>query len=151
MIRFAQTQDISGIIQTLRAFSEEATVGFRHFTQADHDRLVPLVQNWIQNHYVKVALSDDAVVGCIIAEKINDFWDPSQLYLQERAWYILNDHRATRLSVSLWQHWNKDSQDYLMRGIVNGVLMSTQGEDSNFNPGKRGWQHIETVWIKKED
>lgn len=149
MIRAGSITDIYNIIQLLKEFSQEADVGFRQFQHSDRERLVYMIQNWINNHYVRVIDVGDELVGIIVAELINDFWDPDRRFLQERAWYVKKDYRSTRESVRLWQRWQNDCDQYLNRKIVDGVLLSTQTDSTDFNPGRRGWRAIEMVWIKE--
>jgi len=44
---------------------------------------------------------------------------------------------------------NQDCDQYLAQGRVQAVLLSTQGPDTNFDPGRRGWKLIEQTWMKE--
>lgn len=147
--RFAQPGDIESVVELLLQFAEEAQVGFRSACSDDSARLTRLVTEWQQRHYVRVACRDDQVVGILIAELGQDFWDPKRKLLQERAWYVQSDSRGTRAGGLLWQAWDRDAAEYLAAGRVQGVLLSTQGPATAFDPGRRGWRMIEQTWMKE--
>ena len=148
--RFATFQDIPAVCELLKQFSSEARVGFRPWsTEQDTPRIYRLVTTWQQHHYVRVAIQDSQVVGTLIAEQGQDFWDPERRILQERAWYVSDSHRGTRAGAVLWQAWDHDAEQYLSKGRVQAVLLSTQGPSTNFDPGRRGWRLIEQTWMKE--
>ena len=147
--RFATVADIPSVVELLMQFGQEAAVGFRTATHKDTQRVYSLVSNWVHNHYVRVATDQDQVVAVLVAERGQDFWDPERSLLQERAWYVVPQHRGTRLSARLWQAWQQDSTAYVDRNQVQAVLMSTQGAKTEFDPGRRGWRLIEQTWIKE--
>jgi hypothetical protein len=149
MSRFATIADTPAISQLLLAFAAEARVGFRDSTSADASRLARMLGYWIRDHYVRVAEQHGAVVGVLIAERGQDFWDPERTVLQERAWYVLPQYRNSKASARLWQTWQQDSDKYIENHNVNMVLMSTQGPTTHFDPGRRGWRLIEQTWIKE--
>lgn len=147
---FATLQHVPGVCELLRQFSQSARVGFRSWrAESDTPRLYRMVMHWQQHHYVRVAVQDNQVVGTLIAEHGQDFWDPERRILQERAWYVDADHRASRAGARLWQAWHTDTTQYLEQGRVTAVLLSTQGPDTNFDPGRRGWRLVEQTWIKE--
>lgn len=147
---FATYQDIPAVCELLKQFSYEARVGFRPWT-TEHDtpRILKLITHWQQHHYVRVAVLDTEIVGMLIAEQGPDFWDPERKLLQERAWYVSQSHRGTGAGVMLWQAWDCDASEYIQSGRVQAVLLSTQGSDTNFDPGRQGWRLIEQTWIKE--
>jgi RimJ/RimL family protein N-acetyltransferase len=148
--RFATHQDIPAVCELLKQFSAEARVGFRPWsTEQDTPRIYRLVTRWQQHHYVRVAIQDSQIVGTLIAEQGQDFWDPDRKLLQERAWFVSKSHRGTRAGAQLWQAWDRDANQYLESGRVHAVLLSTQGPDTNFDPGRRGWKLIEQTWMKE--
>ena len=150
LCRFATLVDVPGVCELLKQFSQASRVGFREWRQnSDTPRLYRMVHYWQQHHYVRVAVQDDQVVGTLIAEHGQDFWDPERRILQERAWYVTESHRGSRAGAQLWQAWHKDTTRYLEQGRVSAVLLSTQGPDTNFDPGRRGWRLIEQTWIKE--
>jgi hypothetical protein len=150
LCRFATLSDVPGVCELLREFSQASRVGFRTWrADSDTPRLYRMVQHWQINHYVRVALQDDQIVGTLIAEHGQDFWDPERRILQERAWYVAQSHRGSRAGALLWQNWHNDTTRYLEQGRVTAVLLSTQGPDTNFDPGRRGWRLIEQTWIKE--
>lgn len=148
--RFATLQDVPGVCELLKQFAHEARVGFRSWrSDSDTPRIFKLVTHWQQQHYVRVAVEHNQVVGVLIAEHGEDFWDPERKLLQERAWYVSQAHRHSRVGVKLWQAWDRDCDQYLAQGRVQAVLLSTQGPDTNFDPGRRGWRLIEQTWMKE--
>jgi hypothetical protein len=148
--RFATLQDVPGVCELLKQFSHEARVGFRSWrAESDTPRLYKLVTAWQQHHYVRVAVDNNQVVGTLIGEHGTDFWDSERKLLQERAWFVTKSHRGTRAGAQLWQAWNRDCDQYLATGRVQAVLLSTQGPDTNFDPGRRGWRLIEQTWMKE--
>ena len=150
LCRFATFQDIPAVCELLKQFSSEARVGFRPWsTEQDTPRIFRLVTRWQKDHYVRVAIQDSQIVGTLIAEQGQDFWDPERRILQERAWYVSDSHRGTRAGAVLWQAWDRDAEQYLSKGRVQAVLLSTQGPDTNFDPGRRGWRLIEQTWMKE--
>lgn len=150
LCRFATLEDVPGVCELLKQFSLEARVGFRSWrAESDTPRLYKLVTAWQQHHYVRVAVDNNQVVGTLIAELGQDFWDPERKLLQERAWYVSESHRHSRVGVKLWQAWDRDCDEYLRKGRVQAVLLSTQGPDTNFDPGRRGWRLIEQTWMKE--
>ena len=108
-----------------------------------------MVTRWQQDHYVRVAVNDNEIVGTLIAEQGQDFWDPERKLLQERAWFVSKQHRGSRAGAQLWRAWDLDCEQYLAKGRVHAVLLSTQGSDTNFDPGRRGWKLIEQTWMKE--
>lgn len=148
-VRFAQVQDVPSVVDLLIRFASEARVGFRSAQGEDLVRLHRLVLSWITDHYVRVAVADHKICGVIIAERGQDFWDPSRTILQERAWYVEPEFRNSRISARLWQAWQQDSDRYISASTVNMVLMSTQGPSTLFDPGRRGWRLIEQTWSKQ--
>lgn len=149
MSRFATHQDSPGIVALLLQFAQQCRVGFRSHTVQDQARLITMVHAWIQDHYVRVAEQDNRIIGVLIAERGQDFWDPERVILQERAWYVDPEYRNTRASARLWQAWQQDSDRYIHNRNVNMVLMSTQGPTTQFDPGRRGWRLIEQTWSKQ--
>lgn len=150
LCRFATLSDVPGVCELLREFSQASRVGFRSWrSESDTPRLYRMVMHWQINHYVRVVVKDDQVIGTLIAEHGQDFWDPERRILQERAWYVNKSHRGSRAGGLLWQAWHKDTTRYLEQGRVSAVLLSTQGPDTNFDPGRRGWRLIEQTWIKE--
>ena len=150
LCRFATLADIPGVCELLRQFSQASRVGFRTWrAESDTPRLYRMVHHWQQHHYVRVAVQDNQIVGTLIAEHGQDFWDPERRILQERAWFVTESHRGSRAGALLWQNWHKDTTRYLEQGRVDAVLLSTQGPDTNFDPGRRGWRLIEQTWIKE--
>jgi hypothetical protein len=150
LCRFATLADVPGVCELLKQFSQASRVGFRTWRQnSDTPRLYRMVHHWQQHHYVRVAVLEDQIVGTLIAEHGQDFWDPERRILQERAWYVAESHRGSRAGALLWQNWHKDTTRYLEQGRVSAVLLSTQGPDTNFDPGRRGWRLIEQTWIKE--
>ena len=148
--RFATLQDIPAVSELLKQFSLEARVGFRPWsTEQDTPRIFKLVTRWQQDHYVRVAVQDTEIVGTLIAELGIDFWDPDRKLLQERAWFVSKSHRGSRAGAVLWRAWDQDCDEYLRKGRVQAVLLSTQGPDTNFDPGRRGWKLIEQTWMKE--
>ena len=148
--RFAQISDVPGVVELLREFSTQARVGFRPWDHSrDLPRMIALVQNWQYQHYVRVSVDQHQVQGVLIAELGTDFWDPERRILQERAWYVRESARETRASAQLWRAWQQDTEQYLSRGRVAAVLMSTQGSATDFDPGHRGWRMIEQTWMKE--
>ena len=147
--RFAQPGDIESVVKLLLQFAEEARVGFRSARGDDSARLTRQVTEWQQRHYVRVACQDNSVVGILIAELGQDFWDPDRKLLQERAWYVQPDSRGTRAGGQLWLAWDRDAAQYLSEGRVHAVLLSTQGPDTSFDPSRRGWRLIEQTWMKE--
>jgi hypothetical protein len=149
MMRFATLQDVPGIVAVLQQFAHEARVGFRSWRSSDTDRVAGIVAHWVRDHYVRVILVDNTVVGVLIAELGQDFWDPERRLLQERAWFVLPEYRHTRLSARLWQAWQQDTHHYLDQARVDAVLMSTQGPDTDFDVSSRGWRCIEQTWMRE--
>jgi len=150
LCRFATLQDVPGVCELLKQFSQAARVGFRPWSsESDTPRIYKLVTAWQQQHYVRVAVDNNQIVGTLIAELGQDFWDPERKLLQERAWYVSESHRGTRVGVKLWQAWDQDCDQYLKSGRVQAVLLSTQGSSTNFDPGRRGWRLIEQTWMKE--
>jgi len=149
MMRFATRSDVPSIVAVLQHFSQEARVGFRSWRDTDTERVARVVAHWVDQHYVRVITAQDSVVGVLIAELGTDFWDPDRRLLQERAWYVLPEHRHSRLSARLWQAWQQDSQQYLTQRRVDAVLMSTQGPATDFNVSSRGWRLIEQTWMRE--
>jgi len=149
--RFATAADIPAVCELLKEFANQARVGFRVWS-AEHDtpRIHKVVTNWQLNHYVRVAVHNNQVVGTLIAELGADFWDPERKLLQERAWFVSKPHRGSRAGAKLWQAWDQDCDQYLESGRVQAVLLSTQGPDTNFDPGRRGWRLIEQTWMKEQ-
>lgn len=148
--RFATFQDIPAVCELMKQFSSEARVGFRSWsTEQDTPRIFKLVTRWQQHHYVRVAVQDTEIVGTLIAEQGADFWDPERKLLQERAWFVNQSHRGSRAGAVLWRAWDQDCEQYLEQGKVQAVLLSTQGPDTNFDPGRRGWKLIEQTWMKE--
>lgn len=148
--RFATYQDIPAVCELLKEFSSQARVGFRPWsTEQDTPRIFRLVTAWQQDHYVRVAMQHNQIVGTLIAEQGADFWDPERRLLQERAWFVSDSHRGTRAGAVLWQAWDRDAEQYLSKGRVQAVLLSTQGPSTNFDPGRRGWRLIEQTWMKE--
>ena len=148
--RFATYQDIASVCELLKEFSQAARVGFRPWSsEQDTPRIFKLVTRWQQDHYVRVAVQDNQIVGTLIAEQGPDFWDPDRRLLQERAWYVKKSHRGSRAGAQLWLAWDRDCAKYLQSGRVQAVLLSTQGPDTNFDPGRRGWKLIEQTWMKE--
>lgn len=147
--RFATLVDVPDLAELLLQFAAEARVGFRSASSQDHNRLSRMLAHWIHDHYVRVALDDKKIVGVLIAERGQDFWDPNRKVLQERAWYVLPEYRGTRFSARLWQAWQQDSSDYVKRDLVDMVIMSTQGPTTKFDPGRKGWRLIEQTWVKE--
>lgn len=151
LTRFATATDIASVVELLQEFSESARVGFRPWQQdRDTPRLCRMVAHWQQNHYVRVAVLDNLVIGVLIAEMGQDFWDPDRKLLQERAWYVSKTHRGSRAGAVLWQAWDQDAEKYLAQNRVQAVLLSTQGSATNFDPGRRGWNLIEQTWMKEQ-
>jgi len=150
LCRFATLQDVSGVCELLKEFSSQARVGFRSWrSESDTPRIYRLVTRWQQDHYVRVAVQDNKIVGTLIAEHGEDFWDPERKLLQERAWYVSQSHRGSRAGAVLWRAWDHDCDQYLRQGRVQAVLLSTQGPDTNFDPSRRGWKLIEQTWMKE--
>lgn len=147
--RFATIYDVPSVIELLLAFSQEARVGFRTPTASDNARLSRMIAFWIRDHYVRVAEQDAKIIGVLIAERGQDFWDPERRILQERAWYVVPEHRHSRASARLWADWQQHSTEYVNSNQVQSVLMSTQGPTTQFDPGRRGWRLIEQTWIKE--
>jgi hypothetical protein len=147
--RFATRADIPAVVDLLLQFAAEARVGFRHAEPTDTARLTQMSLNWIHNHYVRVAVQGSDIIGMLIAERGSDFWDPSRSILQERVWYVVPQHRASRASARLWQAWQQDSDQYITDHTVDLVMMSTQGQHTDFDPGRRGWRMVEQTWIKE--
>lgn len=147
--RFATIVDTPQLIELLLQFSQEARVGFRSPTPADNKRLSQMIGFWIRDHYVRVAELNGSIIGVLIAERGQDFWDPARSILQERAWYVVPEHRHSRASARLWSDWQQHSTDYVSSNRVQSVLMSTQGPTTQFDPGRRGWRLIEQTWIKE--
>jgi hypothetical protein len=148
--RFATHQDIPAVCELLKQFSSEARVGFRPWSTAqDTPRIYRLVTRWQQDHYVRVAVKNNEIVGTLIAERGQDFWDPERRLLQERAWFVSPAHRGSRAGAVLWLAWDRDCDEYITQGRVQAVLLSTQGPDTNFDPGRRGWKLIEQTWMKE--
>lgn len=147
--RFATFQDTPVLIDLLLEFGREARVGFRSARSEDSQRLARMLGAWMRDHYVRVAVEQDHIIGMIIAERGSDFWDPERVILQERVWYVKPEYRHSRASARLWSAWQQDSDQYVQNGAVNMVMMSTQGPTTNFDPGRRGWRLIEQTWIKE--
>ena len=151
LTRFATVADIPGVCELLKQFAHQARVGFRPWSsEQDTPRIHKMATHWQQHHYVRVAIDNSQVVGVLIAELGQDFWDPQRQLLQERAWYVSESHRGSRVGVKLWHAWDQDAEQYLDQGRVQAVLLSTQGPDTNFDPGRRGWRLIEQTWMKEQ-
>jgi hypothetical protein len=147
--RFAQIQDTPKLTDLLLEFGREARVGFRSARNQDHQRLSRMLGIWMRDHYVRVAEHNTEIVGLLVAERGQDFWDPERRILQERVWYVCPEHRHSRASARLWSAWQQDSDQYVKTGTVDMVIMSTQGPTTQFDPGHRGWRLIEQTWIKE--
>lgn len=147
--RFATIHDTASVVNLLREFSQQARVGFRPWIESDTPRLQRMVQAWQQHHYVRVCEHNDQVIGVLIAELGQDFWDPERRLLQERAWFVTESHRGSRAGAVLWQAWDRDAKQYLQQRRVQAVLLSTQGPSTNFDPSRRGWNLIEQTWMKE--
>jgi hypothetical protein len=145
--RFANLLDAVAVRDLLIEFSREAQVGFRAPDHADLVRVQRACQSWIQDHYVRVATQDHRVVGILVAEKTQDFWDPQRRFLIERAWYMLPESRSHRVSVALWQSWQDDVTRYLGSGRIDAAFMSTQGT-TGIDLSRRGWSLVENHWIR---
>jgi len=102
-----------------------------------------------------------AAIGAALAMVWSGFWARrssieadrfmrERKLLQERAWYVSESHRGSRVGVKLWQAWDQDCNQYLESGRVQAVLLSTQGSSTNFDPGRRGWRLIEQTWMKEQ-
>lgn len=148
--RFATFADIPSVCELLKEFSQSARVGFRPWSsESDTPRIYKMVTHWQQHHYMRVAVNNNQVQGVLIAEHGSDFWDPERKLLQERAWFVSKTHRGSRAGAQLWLAWDRDCEQYLREGRVQAVLLSTQGTDTNFDPGRRGWRLIEQTWMKE--
>jgi hypothetical protein len=148
--RFATVADIPRVVELLAEFGSHAQRGYRPAASQDQSRLLSLVTAWQQRHYIKVAVDHNQVVGMIIAELGQDFWDPTVNIMQERAWYVKHSKRASRVSAQLWQEFDRDTSEYIQSGRIASVLLSTQGPSTNFDPSRRGWRLIEQIWIKEK-
>lgn len=113
------------------------------------ERLQNLITNWISKGYVILAYDSELQPqGVIIAERENNFWLPDIRIMREIIWYVRPAYRRSRLSAELFLQFQADIENFKSRGLVDCASLTLPAELKDFDLSKRGWQNVETHWIK---
>jgi len=148
MIRTAQAQDIEQCLELLIKFANASVYDYSCWQEEDKNNARLMLLNLIKSEYLKVAVDNNLIVGMIGAQREQDPWLRNRRRIRELFWWVEPEYRSTRLSMALFQQWQKDSDNWIKQKIADQVSLSTQPGGGKIGLNKRGWQCVEQHWIK---
>lgn len=147
MIRTATHHDQETVLELMRHYAAVSPIpALREQQNPEHVRrlftmlVAGLGQVWISE-------IDGSPAGLLMAIKNPNTWNPDILVAQELAFWVEPEYRGGTSASRLLKSYETWAQELLDRGVIVGYTVSRM-TDSQFDPERRGFQPLETTYIK---
>lgn len=155
MIRLGKLDDLPEITQLLSEFADQylneySVIGNKSlpvYGDKMQERINLLANYWIKDGYMSVAVDKVGKIQGLIGANVNEnIWIPGFNVLTAVAWYVRPEYRNSTLSTRLFKQWHKDVDRLVKQGVISLAHVSLPSNNSASLP--RGWQILETNWVK---
>lgn len=149
IIRQANKFDVENLIVLMMHYSSHSPITVlkhehnpQHVEQLLHTLIAGMGVIWVAEK------ENSDIVGMIIAIRQPNIWNPSILILHELAFWVEPEYRNTSIAYRLLRAYEDSAEEEWQKGVIAGWTISKLA-DSEFNPSRRGYEHIESTYLKQ--
>lgn len=149
MIRQANKWDLPRVIEMLEHYQQATT--WKRLAQRDlkpHAAMI-LTHLYSGAGVIFVAEKDYDLVGCLVAVKNMNMWDPTIFQLDEIAYWVEPEHRGGTAGYRLIKTYVDYAESLKQAGQIEAYTISKMVNSPNLKYDKFGFEKIEEKWITK--
>ena len=107
-----------------------------------------LIDKIRKNGVALVAEKEGQIVGMLLAMVQGDIWLPIVKTMREVAWWVDPEHRGSSAGAKLLKEYTRIGDELVDNDIITAYTITTLGMGDHLNLQKRGWNPIETNFVK---
>ena len=143
MIRETRLDDIPYILPLVREFAREVGNEFLYENYRDKPAAA-LLASLVTKGILLVAEKDEKIVGVIGATITGNIWNPHVKQVDEIIYYVLPDHRETRLGWMLIREYDKRTKDF----PIATLKLMHNSPDLTKHYNKMGYVELERTFLR---
>ena len=107
-----------------------------------------LIDKIRKNGVALVAEKDGEIIGMLLAMVQGDIWLPIVKTMREVAWWVDPEHRGSSAGAKLLKEYTRVGDELVDNNIISAYTITTLGMGDHLNLMKRGWDPIETNFVR---
>ena len=149
MIRHAKIADRPALVDLLVDFSAETPIDLLKDPVFNYQYVVRTIDIIQRSGLVLVSEHAGEITGMLIAQIVGDIWMPDRKYMKEICWYVKPEHRGGSAGYRLLRAYEDHCEELIRRHQIQAYGLTTLSTSPDLNLTKRGWQRVETDWVKE--
>lgn len=149
MIRHATISDRPHILDMLYEFGDETPIKLLQAPVMNDLYVMRTIDIIQRSGIVLVSETDGEVSGMLMAQIVGDTWMPDRKYMKELCWYVRPQHRGSTAGYRLLKKYDEHCEKLMEKGVIRAYGLTTLSNSPQMDLEKRGWQRVETDWVKE--